>query len=51
VTTHSQQAKSIERKDGSGIMEITPGRDIAGQRGGKFDLLVVDETHTSRFTP
>jgi hypothetical protein len=40
--------KSVERKDGKGFVEIIPGRDIQGQHGGKFDLLVIDEIHTQR---
>jgi len=40
--------KSIERKDGRGIIEIRPGRDVQGQHGGKFDMLVIDEIHTQR---
>lgn len=37
--------KSLERKDGSGVLEILPGRDIAGSHGGKYDLLGIDEVH------
>ena len=40
--------KSVERRDGRGFVEIIPGRDIQGQHGGKFDLLVIDEIHTQR---
>jgi hypothetical protein len=40
--------KSVERKDGRGFVEIIPGRDVLGQHGGKFDLLVIDEIHTQR---
>ncbi len=40
--------KSIEHKDGDGILEIRPGRDYLGQHGGKFDFLGIDELHTQR---
>lgn len=40
--------KSVERRDGKGFVEIIPGRDVQGQHGGKFDLLVIDEIHTQR---
>ena len=40
--------KSIERRDGKGVLEIIPGRDISGAHGGKFDFLGIDEIHTQR---
>ena len=40
--------KCIERKDGDGVYEILPGRDVLGSHGGKRDLLVIDEIHTLR---
>lgn len=44
----SIKQRSVERKDGRGFVEIIPGRDVQGQHGGKFDLLVLDEVHTQR---
>jgi hypothetical protein len=40
--------KAVLRRDGNGIAEIRPGKDFAGQHGGKFDFLFIDEVHTQR---
>lgn len=40
--------KAVLRRDGDGIAEIRPGKDFAGQHGGKFDFLFIDELHTQR---